>query len=70
MWGAAVAVPYIFVVNKEWKWYNQVNISNLLKNEEEHCMDYRKFNNTSLQELIREKKYLKKLKKYTYECRK
>ena len=23
MWGVAVAMPYIFVANKNWKWYNQ-----------------------------------------------
>lgn len=24
MWGVAVAMPYIFVVNGERKWYNQI----------------------------------------------
>ncbi len=26
MWGVAVAMPYIFVVNGEEKWYNQIGI--------------------------------------------
>lgn len=24
MWGVVVAMPYILVVNEEWKWYNQI----------------------------------------------
>lgn len=62
MWGAAVAVPYIFVVNKEWKWYNQVNKSNLLKNEEEHCMDYRKYNNIIIARIAQGEEILEKVK--------
>ena len=26
MWGAVVVAPYIFVVNEERKWYNQIRI--------------------------------------------
>lgn len=62
MRGAAVAVPYIFVVNKEWKWYNQVNKSNLLKNKEEHCMDYRKYNNTIIARIDKGEEILEKVK--------
>ncbi len=30
MWGVAVAMPYVFVVNEQWKWYNQMNKSKVV----------------------------------------
>jgi len=29
VWGVVVAIPYIFVVNEERRWYNQRNNQNL-----------------------------------------
>ncbi len=31
MWGVAVAVPYIFIVNEERKWYNQMDKLGVVK---------------------------------------
>ena len=36
MWGVAVAMPYIFVENGEWKWYNE------MKNCKRKRMDFTK----------------------------
>ena len=33
MWGMAVAMPYIFVVNENKKWYNQNNILGVVREE-------------------------------------
>ena len=33
MWGMAVAMPYIFVENKNKKWYTQINEFTKLQNK-------------------------------------
>ena len=46
-----VAIHYIFVVNCEWKWYNQVNKSGFYLSREILSMEYRITNETDFEGL-------------------
>ena len=50
MWGMAVAMPYIFVVNENKKWYNQNNILGVVR-EELHENNYY-YSTYTIQQLV------------------